>query len=542
MLDQFSIKTKLSALTVIVIFLLTSLMMKALYDLKHELMASKETMLKTQIDTATSLMSYYLKEVNEGRMSQLEAQHAAKEAIKNLRYNGDEYFFILDTHVNGVMHPIKPKLDGTDLSEIKDPNGIKLFVEFTRVAKESGEGYLEYMWSKPGEEIPLPKLSYIKLFKEWGWIIGSGVYIDDVDKEFSVIMIETITGIGIISILLFFLIMAIQRSIVSKLSLMQTMAHELAGGEGDLTKRIQVHGYDEATQTATSINAFIAATQTTIQNVKNSVHESSSIASELSMTTLSIGRAAEDQAKIVAQTSSDSDQMKETMRASASEALSVRKKALDARENLREAQSALHGTIEQLTLTVEMEGEINDRLNSLSHEASQVKQVLDVIADIADQTNLLALNAAIEAARAGEHGRGFAVVADEVRKLAERTQKSLVETNATVNIIVQSIDDITDQMNKNTKRIENLSLSSAEVNAHTEVAVHALAETVSAIEKLSNDTQSNAQTTESIIQKIGNINALSTANARSVEEIAAAAEHLHQMTEQLSAQIAIFRT
>ncbi|MDP3292808.1 MAG: methyl-accepting chemotaxis protein, partial [Sulfuricurvum sp.] len=259
-------------------------------------------------------------------------------------------------------------------------------------------------------------------------------------------------------------------------------------------------------------------------------------------TTLAIGRAAEEEAKIVTQTTVESDKMKEAMKSSALEAQSVREKALGARENLQEAQSALHNTIEQLSHTVQMEGEINDRLNSLSQEASQVKQVLTVIADIADQTNLLALNAAIEAARAGEHGRGFAVVADEVRKLAERTQKSLVETNATVNVIVQSINDITDQMNHNTKRIETLVQASADVNDHTETAVLALADTVTAIEKLSHDTQNNAATTESIIQKIGNINELSTSNARSVEEIAAAAEHLHQMTEQLTAQISVFRT
>ena len=346
----------------------------------------------------------------------------------------------------------------------------------------------------------------------------------------------------LIILILFATIIIFNRSMVVKLESMNKMAAELVSGNGDLTKRLQITGRDEATQTALLINDFIAMIQKIMQKVQLSSHESSTIASELSTTTLSIGRSAEDQATIASQTSSESDQMKEAMQNSAREALSVKEKANNAKSNLQEAQSALNNTIEHLNVTVQLEEEINNRLNSLSHEASQVKQVLNVIADIAEQTNLLALNAAIEAARAGEHGRGFAVVADEVRKLAERTQKSLIETNSTVNVIVQSISDITDQMNHNAERIKQLSHSSAEVSEHTQTAVVALTDTVNAIEKLSGDTQKNANTTESIIYKIGEINILSTANARSVEEIASAAEHLHRMTEQLTEQIAVFKT
>lgn len=350
---------------------------------------------------------------------------------------------------------------------------------------------------------------------------------------------ESIVGISAIAMMAIFYF--IIQNITTSISRLESTIEAVAKNR-DFTRITKVEGNDELSQMNHKLNDLVNVLRQAFSGIRSASSENLSVSAELSATTLSIGKAAEEEAKIVAQTTNESDRMKEAMRESAREAAIVKDKAIGARENLQEAQSALHNTIEQLTLTVQMEGEINDRLNSLSQEASQVKQVLTVIADIADQTNLLALNAAIEAARAGEHGRGFAVVADEVRKLAERTQKSLIETNATVNVIVQSINDITDQMNHNTARIETLVNASAEVNDHTETAVSALADTVDAIEKLSNDTQTNASTTESIIKKISNINDLSTSNARSVEEIAAAAEHLHQMTEQLTTQISVFRT
>lgn len=357
----------------------------------------------------------------------------------------------------------------------------------------------------------------------------------DFSKYFSITM-----GIGTI-IFGFIIAYLLSTNILSSIKYLGDFVERIAQSH-DFTHNIEFKGQDELALMGEKINHLVIILRESFRGIGNTAFQNLSVATELSATTQSIGKAAERQAVIVSQTTNESQLTKDAIVASALKAQEVKLKAVQARESLEEAQNTLKVTNAELMLTVEMESEMNTRLHSLAHEAAQVKQVLTVISDIADQTNLLALNAAIEAARAGEHGRGFAVVADEVRKLAERTQKSLVESNATVNVIVQSIVEISEQISTNTTRIENLAESSAEAEHNTEQAVNSLSTAVENIEELAIDSQKNAQTIESIIKKIEDIHTFSSANARSVEEIAAATEHLHEMTQNLTTQISIYHT
>jgi len=539
-MDKITIKTKLMLVSLMVSLAVIVITVDSFVSTKHELMEAKKTMLTTQIDTVSSLLSYYEDEVNAGRMNLQQAQDAAKEHIKALRYNEKEYFFILNNQVQGVMHPIKPALDNTDLSDIKDPEGKQLFVEFAKVAKESKEGYVSYMWPKPDSETPLPKLTFVRAFSEWGWIVGTGVYVDDVNDEFLNVVIKK--GIGIVLLIVFMtgLLIAIQRSIGNKLSLMQTMAEELAGGNGDLTKRLAISGTDEPAQTAGSINAFIAALQTMVQNAKGASDENASVATELSNTSTAIGRRMEDESSQLDAIYRTTEQIISHLVRAKRENETTCNEVVEASEMLRVSRDELIAMIDMINHSVEVEGQFASKIHELANNARQIREVLSVIGDIADQTNLLALNAAIEAARAGEHGRGFAVVADEVRKLAERTQGSLTQTDVTISLIVSSIEEAAVQMEKNAKSIEKLGEKSHTVGERIGLTSGVVNQTSEAIKKLVVDADVNTKEIEGISQRLAAINELARANARSVEEIATTAEHLYKVAEGLNQNLGRF--
>lgn len=310
-----------------------------------------------------------------------------------------------------------------------------------------------------------------------------------------------------------------------------------------LSVKVETGTKDELGAMMDDLNILLQEIAQAINIAKNNASENASVAEELSSTSLEIGKRAEEEASVVSQTTQDAMVVIDQMKIADSNSSEVEKLTLETQHSLIEAQTLLHQTIANLNETAQIEMQMNDRLNHLVSEANQVRTVLDVISDIADQTNLLALNAAIEAARAGEHGRGFAVVADEVRKLAERTQKSLIETNATINVIVQAINTISEQMNHNTKRISSLCELSEEVSSKTDTSVSMLEKSVKSTTNIAIQTKNNMQLVDtSVIQKMSVINSLSSSNARSVEEIAGASEHLATLAQNLSNTLAQFKT
>ena len=388
----------------------------------------------------------------------------------------------------------------------------------------------------------LSSYSPIEIYgQKWGIVVE----IDESEVLESVHAIgNIILGISLLIfvVLLLVSITLVQKLVISKLGTLQYAAYNLAKGEGDLTQRIKVPAGDEIYEVAENINAFIEKVRITVSEAKHSSSQNTGIAKTLSDTSLIIRGKTEEEAQIVADVSEEGETLQQVLKASIEQA-KVTKNDIDrAGTVLKGANEQIIHLANEVQTRAREEIELAARLEQLSLDVTQVKQVLTVISDIAEQTNLLALNAAIEAARAGEHGRGFAVVADEVRKLAERTQKSLAEINASIGVIVQSVIDASEHISSNAKEIEKLSDYANKAESEINTSVESMERSILQVDETVSGYISNSETVQSMIAKVNQIEAISSENKKSVDEITKASAHMSQMTVKLNDMLEEYRT
>jgi methyl-accepting chemotaxis protein len=562
-----SLRGKLMALSAATIAALILLFVVSLNSEKTQLIHDRQEKLRNLVETAHATVAHFEKQAKEGKLSADDAKTAAMNSLRDVRYDKVEYFWINDLGKPApkmIMHPTVPALEGKVLDAerfnkatsmqagtdgaVTTVNGKNLFVAFVEIVDAAGHGYVGYQWPRPKagggttEEL-FPKLSYVKKFEPWGWVIGSGIYIDDVDALFREQATRFLAwGIGIggfIAFALFF----VGRNIVNTLGGDPHYAAEITKriASGDLSANVQCAPGDTTSLLAgmkemqEMLRKMISEIISGAERLESASGELLSASEEVASRSRQQSESASAMAAAVEEMTVSIDQVSHN----AGEAHGISQEAgavsergtviiQNAAEEMRKISEAVHSS--------------SKIIEELGQQSDQITSIVNTIREIADQTNLLALNAAIEAARAGEQGRGFAVVADEVRKLAERTSLSTTEIAGMVGKIQNGTKSAVASMEAGVgQATRGVDLANEAGQSIVSIRDGAL-RVVAVVNDISSSIREQSTTSSEIARNIEQIAQMSEESSQAVQNTTEAARRLQELSASLHTAVSRFKT
>ena len=516
---------------------------------------ARRDQLKGVIDAAYGVVERQYKDAQEGKVPVQEAQARAKAALRTIRYNANDYLFVIDDDIRTIVHGVRPDQEGVDGSKNKDPSGKYFSVEMVKLSREQGGGYVDYSYAKPGANIndPSPKLSYVRRFAPWSWTLGTGVYIDDVAAQIrSTILIAAGIGAAFLLVIGGVALMVV-RGLTRRLASLSAAMTTLSAGQTDIVLP-EAKGHDEIDAMTGAVAVFrdnaiernrLAATSESEQRARAARQEQvdalvrgfdAKVKTMLGTVRQSLGdmTGAAGALSKVASAASDRATAAETVSQSTSNNV----------QTVASAAEQLSGSVNEIGTLVTRATDVIRKASSLTRDtdaaigglaanAAKIGDVVNLIQAIAEQTNLLALNATIEAARAGESGRGFAVVASEVKALASQTAKATDEIRGQIGTMQDSTKGAVDA-------IAAIVATMEEVQSFTNSIAAAVEEQGSATGEISRSIQETAQGADKLTSEFAHVSqAIGNTNSTAAQ-LSETTSLLRRETEALDAEVGTF--
>jgi methyl-accepting chemotaxis protein len=523
-------------------------------ELASSLEQQKQVELRHMTELALGIVKEEFATVQTSGVAVADAQKRALARVAALRYGNGDYFWVNDMQPRMVMHPMKPEMNGSDISTFKDPNGKPLFVDMVSVVKKDGSGFVPYEWPKPGFDKPQPKLSYVAGFAPWDWVIGTGVYVDDLRAQSWASTQRALIAAGLILLLTLAVSIVVARRITGPLRQMTTSMNALARDRLD----VEVAGldrHDEVGEMAKAVEVFksnvIARQALQVEGkeaearavagrkadmvkmaddfesaVGDIVQAVSSASTELEASAGTLTTTAEHTQELTIMVATASEEASTNVQSVASATEEMASSVNEISRQVQESARMAGEAVDQARTT-------NDQVGELSKAAARIGDVVELINTIAGQTNLLALNATIEAARAGEAGRGFAVVASEVKALAKQTSDATGEISQQISSIQAATQESVNAIRDISGTIEKLSEISSAIAAAVE-------EQGAATQEISRNVQQAAQGTMQVSSNIADVQRGATETGSASTQVLSAAQSLSGDSNRLKLEVGKF--